>query len=382
MSDGITRAEYLDLDRRIEHAKSTAVAAQRALRHGNRQGRSAPDPASQLFSIFTFALKAAGGRRSLAAFAEGNFPPEIAARIIEAAAAPAAIVKAATNPAQTAVPAWAAELVGLTISAAELLAPQSAFARLAARPSVLKIDSATGAVRLPAINPGDLGGAFVAEGQPIPTGKSVISGSIISGYKAAVLSTFTRELARSTSFANIVRSTVSADMGTVLDVALFGSAAATAAQPAGPLHDVPALAASSADGSAGVAEDLSGLAAAVSPSTDLIFISRAETRIRGQLLCPAAANVVTWIDSNALDPAKVVAVDAGSLALAGSANVDFSVSEQSVVVDENTAPVPEVGTAQTSSLWQMGLVGLKGIVDAGWAARRAGMVAHIDAVDW
>ncbi|QPB21118.1 hypothetical protein [Rhizobium sp. 007] len=266
MSD-VSRAEFLDVQRKADFAKSTAVSAQRqitGLRQGNRQGRS-PDPATQIVRSMAVSLKAMISQRPLADVAAHLYGEAAGAKLVEIANDPSVVSKAETNPAMTTVSGWAAELVGTALLPLALLSPLSVYGQLQRRASSLKVPFGPGlrSARLPALSPGDTPGSFLAEGQPIPVVKRTLSAAAMSVYKVGAISTFTKEMARNAAFEAIVRQIVAADLETVIDSVLLDANAATDIRPAGLRFGATNVPASTETGPPGVASDLSNLAGAV-----------------------------------------------------------------------------------------------------------------------
>jgi hypothetical protein len=365
------------MQRAIEQVKLIATGAQKGVRQLQAQSRPI-DPGRHFFRAVALELQALATQGTFARLVEAETEAQA---IIAARSNPLASIrqKTTTNPAQTTVAGWAAELIGTSVAVPLLVAPSSAFSQLAARPSVMKLDLSSGAIRLPGMSSGDLAGAWISEAAGIPVRKATISGATVILRKLGVISTFSRELARSSAFESVVRGQMDTDITAFLDGSLLDNAAASSSRPAGLLNGVAPIA-SAAAGVNAVATDLAALAAAVPASTDLVLIARAETRIRAGLLAPGAMGI-NWIDSPAAGGKQIVAVDAGSMAMAGG-ELDFSVSEEATLVNESTVPVPAPLSMSTSSLYQMGLLGLRAILDATWGLRASGRVAHIDALNW
>ncbi|MEX2693862.1 hypothetical protein [Rhizobium mongolense] len=215
-------------------------------------------------------LKARVAKQNFQTYVEPNFPEAVARSVLETAANPSAVLKAATAPAQTTVAGWATELADHAIGPVAILSPLSAFSQLARRPGTLRLSfSGNSAVTLPSAAPG---GGFIGESSEIPVRKGrLVAGSAAPG-KIGIISTYTREMARATggTFENLVRAVTAADVMAVVDVALLSANAAAGATPAGLLSNVAPLPASAETGAAGIAADLGVLAAAVPGASDLV----------------------------------------------------------------------------------------------------------------
>lgn len=369
--------EFHQLQAIAETAKAMGVANARAIRSLQHQQRQTPDVGRLLVKAMAAQTLAMLQRQPFEVVARAAFPEAEAARVLTVMAD---WRKAVTNPAQTNVAGWAAELVGSSVGALLSLAPSSAFAQITARPSVLRLDLQSGLITLPAFRSGDLGGFWIGEAGAIPVAQGQITGTQIRPHKLAALALLTREMARHSSFESVLASQMEIGLGQTLDSSFLDANPASATRPAGILNGLASLAPSTETGAAGVAADLSALAGAVQASTDLVYIARAETRIRAQLLAPGAVGL-SWIDSPSAPAAGVVAVDAGSLAVAGG-NVEIDASEDVTQVMENSVPVDPFATAATSSAFQMALISTRAICDCAWGLRGAGRAAFIDPVAW
>lgn len=369
-----------DIIQRLESLKRMAVHSERQMRGLiQAQRRQPPDPATLVAAAMSAEAKAAANRIDFESYVRGRYSEAAAETLLAVKSGPLGAIRAATAPAQTGNAGWAAELIDPTIAPVAILAPSSAVAQLVARASVLKLDVSTGPIVLPAISAGDLAGGWIGESEAIPVQRAMINGPIVAPAKVGVISTHTREIAKSTNFVGVLQQAMNADLSTTIDATFLGSAAATAAQPAGILAGIAPLAPSTATGTEAVASDLSALAA-VPASSDLVFVARAEIRIRAQLLCAGALSL-NWVDSASAGAAQVIALDAGSLAV-GIGDMAFDVREQYLAVTVDSQPVPPVADAQTVGGWQMGLVGSRAVIDCSWALRSAGRAAHIDAIGW
>jgi hypothetical protein len=165
--------------------------------------------------------------------------------VVGALARPGAIVsKAASAPAMTTVPGWAAELSPqgpVADGLLQLLAgPQSVYSQLSSNPGAIRVSLAGyGSVRVPsrAATP-TLAGSFVAQGAPIPIRQAALNSATLVPKKMAVGSAFTAEmLAHSIPNVEIVvRSVMQFDTSRSLDAVLLDANAATAVRPAGLLN--------------------------------------------------------------------------------------------------------------------------------------------------
>src|ERR1700755_2362399 len=135
-----------------------------------------------------------------------------------------AVIKAVTNPAQTTVAGWAAELVETAVADfIETLTPASVWARLSGMG--VRFSFAGKLIKVPRRvgpgtgGPGDLRGAFVGEGAPIPVRRGQFASITLSPHKMGVISTFTREMAAysTPSIEGLIRDGISEDTAIAID---------------------------------------------------------------------------------------------------------------------------------------------------------------------
>jgi hypothetical protein len=135
-------------------------------------------------------------------------------------------------------------------------------------------------------------------------------------------------------------------------------------------------------------EDLENLVSAVSsPSADVVIVmSPGNLAFASSVLPPTFA--YTLMASSAVATDQVVAVDAGGVAAAISAEPQIAVSEVAAVHEEDSAPLPLSATgspntvaAPMRSSFQTDFAVLRVIAHCAWAAR-PGSVAAITTVSW
>ncbi|MCA1366475.1 phage major capsid protein [Bradyrhizobium sp. BRP14] len=293
--------------------------------------------------------------------------------------------RAAVDPAMTTVPGWAADLVpGATLysGALPLLAGRSVFSRLSARGLSIELPPG-GSIRLPNAAPTDPPPSpWVGEGQPIPVRSGLLSLTTLRSHKAAVLSTFSEEIAAHsipTAQATIA-AILEQDISRSVDFTLLDANPATAIRPAGLLNGVAPLTAG-----ADAAADIKALVAAISDPApvDFVIIAATAQAIALSLLYPQLA--VPVLSSDVLPPGTVIGLDASDFV--SSVDRDsFSISVSTeALVHETDAPDPIVaaGTAAPSrSLWQTDIIGAKLREHLGWLMRRPGRVAFVENVSW
>lgn len=341
-----------------------------------------------------------------------------------------AVHKAVTNPAQTDVAGWAAELVDQAIDDfMETLRPESAYAQLApkgarftfGRNGVIKIPRRNG----PGLNaPGDLRGAFVGEGNPIPVRRGSIGSISLMPYKMGVISTYTREIANHSTPAieGIIRQGIIEDTAIALDTALLdANAAIVGVRPAGLLNGVVGVPGTAGGGIEAITGDFtaalgvftaanaaSGLAVLVNPAK-VIALQWAETPL-GTYPFRDGANAgniggLPLITSTTIPVDVMIMVRAADFASATGDSPEFDVSDTATLheVDGDypanqampdppvaPAPLPIVGgapgagtpAAPVRSLWQTASIGIRMLLDVSWGMRRTGMIVLVEDITW
>jgi HK97 family phage prohead protease/HK97 family phage major capsid protein len=341
-----------------------------------------------------------------------------------------AVIKAVTNPAQTDVAGWAAELVDTAIADfMESLMPVSVYAALTpkgarftfGRNGVIKIPRRNG----PGLNaPGDLRGAFVGEGNPIPVRRGSLGSISLTPYKMGVISTFTREIAAHSTpqIEGIIRQGIIEDTAIALDTALLdASPAILGVRPAGLLNGVVGIPGTAGGGIAAITADIqaalgvfsganaaNGLVILVNPSK-IITLQWMSTDLgtfpfRDQV---TAGNIggIPFIASTSVPEDVLIMVRATDLASATGDTPEFDISDTATLheVDGDypanqampdppvlPAPLPIVGGTPAApvaagpvrSLWQTASIGIRMLLDVSWAMRRAGMVVSITGLTW
>jgi hypothetical protein len=178
----------------------------------------------------------------------------------------AVVVKAASAPAMTTVAGWAMELAHkVTADVVEALSAASSGAAVLGR-SLLLTWNGAGSIGVPGFVASAASGGFVAEGDPIPVRQFADTSQTLLPHKLASIVVLTREMLESSNAEVIVGDTLVKSAGLALDAVLFGSAAASAAAPAGLRNGIVALTASAnTDAFGAFFEDMATLLNGVGP---------------------------------------------------------------------------------------------------------------------
>jgi len=340
-----------------------------------------------------------------------------------------AVFKTATNPAMTTVAGWAAELVSTAIDDfLELLRPNSVYVSISSmgvrftfgRNGVIKIPRRTGSGSSAA---GDLRGAFVGEGDPIPVRRAAFSSVSLTPRKMGVISHFTREMAAHSTPAieSIIRNGMVEDTAIAVDQALLDNQVATVVRPAGLLNGVTPSAGTAITGGAVAAiqgditlaltpfvnaNAATGLVWIVNPSmvNKLIFASTS-VGVYPFKADAQAGNIAGYpfIASTLVPATHLTLVRAADFASATGDEPEFDVSDTAVVHEEDgtyatdqtvtqpTSTVEQISTGAPGSavvatpvrsFWQTATIGIRMLLDMDWAMRRSGMVSQVGPVTW
>src|SRR5262249_33749871 len=99
---------------------------------------------------------------------------------------------------------------------------------------------ANGSIKVPIRAGTPVGAGFVGEAQPIPVSAGALSSVTLAPKKTALITVFSRELARYASAEAIFTEMLREASGVTIDLAFFGTQAASAAAHAGILNGVTA----------------------------------------------------------------------------------------------------------------------------------------------
>lgn len=335
----------------------------------------------------------------------------------------AAVYRAVTNPARTDTPTWAEELVGEAIlDLMEQLLPVSVYAPLSAQ-GVRFSFGRNGSIKIPRRDrvvgsAGDLAGAFVGEGMPIPVRRGLIGSVTLNPHKLGVISTFTKEMAdRSTpQIEGIIRQGIIEDTADAIDRALLDDAAGTAIRPAGLGNGVTPITAATGGDDAAVQADVRAILApfiAANAAKGLIWLMNSGSRSNLSMMTnplgltsefqaqARAGNLAGYpiIDSTNVAVGDLWLVRAADFMSATGDTPNFDISDQATIHEidaysadgtaANTVLPISTGAAGSAvvatpvrSLWQTATTGVRMLMDMDWEMRRAGMVQKIEGISW
>lgn len=197
-----------------------------------------------------------------------------------------AVVKSAVAGADTTTAGWAAELVrNDTVGFIEALRPVSVYAALASMGTSIPFGNANSITIPRRGTTSGLAGAFVGEQGVIPVGKTNFGASRLDRYKMAIISVFSRELARVSTpqIEAVIRAGMEADTAEALDTTFLDAAAAVAGvRPAGIRNSANTSAGTSGGGAAAVIADIKSMVG---------VMTAAKTGAKPVLIMPATSKL-------------------------------------------------------------------------------------------
>ena len=319
------------------------------------------------------------------------------------------VTRAASAPAMTTVSGWASNLTQIvTGDLIEALIPASILPRLAAMGTTYNFGR-NHQINLPARTGLNLGGGFIAEGNPIPVKQGAFTTVSLTPKKLGVISTLTREMSEYSipSLEGIIRDGIVQDTGVAIDTILMDNNAATTIRPQG-MQNVagPALGPTAGGGLAAFTGDLRLMVSDVITTTsgnirspvwimnpgDVLAAGLTQATATGDF--PFRAELGTGrllgypiIQSTTGTNDTMYLMDAADFATAIGTPM-FDVSDVATLHMEDTTPAQIVsGTGPTvatpvRSLFQTDSIGIRLVWPLDWAVRRTNVVAFITTLSW
>lgn len=312
--------------------------------------------------------------------------------------------------ANTTTAGWAAELVQVqTAELIQLLGPISVFGRLNPMGVPLTFGLGAGTIKVPSrLSTPNLAGDFVGEGQPIRVAQGGLTSISLLPHKMAVISTFTRELARQSNpqIEQIIRDGILFDTAISLDKRLLDNIAGTAVRPAGLANGVVAIPSSGST----AADIQTDIRAALDPilaangGRRLVWLVNPAQLVSLQSVQSAAGTFVyrdevaqgrlfgyEYVSSTNVPAGELWLIDVADFVSANGA-VEWEVSDTATLHMEQDQPdvKPIIGgtaaaptpAAPVRSLYQTASLGIRFIHDVTWAMRRSGMISIINGITW
>lgn len=309
----------------------------------------------------------------------GETPREVAARMWPSDRVIAEILERATSaPAMTSTTGWAAELVHKIITdTLSTMGAASAAADVMKQCLVLGWNGA-GLLGVPGFVASAGNSGFVQEGQPIPVRQLTSLGTQLQPYKLATIAMLSREMVESSNAEALISDALVRSSGLALDAVFFGSAAATAAQPAGIRNGIATSTASNnADPFGAFFEDMATLfnaVGAVGSKGPFILVANVGRLISARARYDMDPLVIPVVSSAVGSDIIAIAPQAIAAALSTEPEVE-SVRAGTLVMD--TAPVTPDTTQTTKSVWQTDSAALKVRWPVTWSLRDSRAVAWL-----
>lgn len=289
--------------------------------------------------------------------------------------------RAAVAPAQTSVPAWAGSLVGSETAAfvMGLGSANRAFATIAQMAHAYSL-TARRALTMEA----DASAAFCEEAAAIAVSSGKVRADALNAYSVKSILTASEELFEraAVDVETLFTQLLNDACGDVIEEVFFGSAAASAGQPAGILHNVV----SQTPGQS-FSEDVKALMTAVQPAAP-VFIVNAATRAGLAASGSLLGFDMPLLGSKAVEPDALVLIDCDRLATGFGGQAKISVGREATLHEEDTDPqpigtpgTPAVVAAPVRSLWQTDSIGVRIVLPISWA-KAPGAAAFVQPIGW
>jgi hypothetical protein len=301
-----------------------------------------------------------------------------------------AITRAATAPASTT--GWGSGLAATGIGPfLHSLRPRSAAARLFDEAVRINM-SGVSVVNLPRNATNFPEPSFTAEGEPIRAVQGDFTAAQLGPPKKMAYITGLTESLQDLAAEDatlVIRESMEDASARALDAAVFSTAAASAARPAGLLAGLTPITATSGGGVAAMSTDVKNLIGALADAgggTSVMLFANPRQAVMIQLLAGASFNIEI-VPTAAVAAGTVVAVEVDAIASGFSGLPQVDISKEAVIHWENSAPL-NIGTAgptvaaPTRSGWQQNLLALRLILRCAWTVRTPGAVAVINSTTW
>jgi hypothetical protein len=232
------------------------------------------------------------------------------------------------------------------------------------------------------------GASFVAENAAIPSRRLGLSNpSAIEPHKISAIVALTREMIEASNAEVLVQDALTRSISLALDDALFGVAAASAAQPAGLRFGIAGLTASTggSDSQDAFLADLGAVVDAIEPvagNAPVIFVAKPSRALKMLVhFMRDVERAVVLASSGATIDDAFIAIVPATVAAAGGGVPEISATRvASLHVDDAAGPID--GSAPVRSLFQTDAVALKLRLPISWTLRDPRGVAWLVPGKW
>jgi hypothetical protein len=304
------------------------------------------------------------------------------------------LARAATLPAMSTSPGWAAELAGSSV--ADFIAsmgPQSAGAALLSQGLQFQFGTSS-LITVPGMLADAANTSFAKQGDPIPVRQLAVTGpAILTPRKLATIAIFSREIFEHSipSIESTVGAVLRESVQLKLDSVLLDATAGDDTRPAGLRNGIGASATSSnVDLREAMYEDIDTVIAVVATVAGNSPIILAASPARARRMKLRLASVIdpgfTIMGSAAVGATDLIAIASNGIVSATDPTPRVSASTQAAHVLD-TAPGQLVVGASTASgpaqsSWQTDGISLRVIFECSWALRSTNALAWITAATW
>jgi len=290
--------------------------------------------------------------------------------------------KAATTSATTQQAGWARELARTAVLATiQDAASVSAAASIIGRSLSLDL-GALAQLSVPSrpLTPSDAA-KFLGEGQPIPVRNFNFAAGALRPFALKTITTYSRELAESSSIEATVRQTLAETFGLGIDSVML-STGSSPSQPAGLFQSTP-ITATAGGGLVAMLGDIEALFGALAQNgagANVVIVAALPqaAALKGQL-----SPKFDWpiYASTAMALKSIGAIDTTSFVSGFASEVDFEVSGATALAMD-TAPGDISGAPSVKSAYQLEMLALRATMHISWIMRVAGHAQLITNVSW
>jgi hypothetical protein len=272
------------------------------------------------------------------------------------------------------------------------IAPKSAAQRLFAKCMRVNLDHINQVFvprGLPTVTP-----IFIGEGMPSPVIKLLFkSGAIGPTRKILVNTAITKELEKATPeiASDVIGRLLSESATRSLDAIVFDSNLDDGIRPAGLLHGLSPIGASTGTGNAGIAADLGSLAAAVAANAvdpdDMIVIANPKQAVQIRYLAGPAFDASRVFGSVAVPDKRVIGIAPAAVAsgYSGVPTIEKKLNPSIQFEDTNPQNIVDAAgnpAAPVQSTFQTDMIAIRVRCWAAFNVVAAGGVSYIDNVAW
>jgi hypothetical protein len=302
------------------------------------------------------------------------------------------VARAASVPAT--LTTWGATFATTAIGAfIKSLSPQSAAARLFDAALQVPLTNGIAQVNLPRNNVPFPEPQFVIEADPFAVRQGDFTSAVLGPpRKLGMIVGLTEDLrdhSAETAEA-VLRAEMIAACARALDAAVFSTAAASTARPAGILNGVTPITPTAGAGQAAMLGDLRALVGAIvtAGGGQNIFIFARPSELLAAVILGQGASIpgITFVPAPSLTAGQIVAVEAGAIASGFPTLPDIDISREALIhfdtVPQPIGVAPNIVASPTRSLWQTASLALRLILRVAWTVRAPGMVQVVNSATW